>query len=209
MSTKAITTALLAACAIAAVGADSGEAARLRAEQVMRESFATATEEQWNTRLAQDQTQALCSRYRDAPPPEAASEIAAQARRSMRYPQDGKLIGDWREGEKLASMTTGGHLSTIQPESDNDKRGGNCYACHALAANEVAAGDLGPSLAHYGKLRGTSPEAVKLVYEKVYNAQASFPCSRMPRFGHNGWLTPSEVADAVAFLLDPESPVNK
>jgi len=31
----------------------------------------------------------------------------------------------------------------------------------------------------------------------------------MPRFGHNGWLTPEQVADLVAFLLDAESPVNK
>jgi len=200
---------LLASCASVALGADSAEAARQRAEQVMRKSFATATAEQWNTRLAQDQTQALCSRYHDAPPQEAASEIAAQAHRSMRYPRDGNLIGNWREGEKLASMTTGGHLSTIQPEPDDHRHGGNCYACHALAAEEVAAGDLGPSLTHYGKLRGTSPEAAKFVYEKIYNAQASFPCSRMPRFGHNGWLTPEQIADTVAFLLDPESPVNK
>jgi sulfur-oxidizing protein SoxX len=209
MSARTIATLLLAACATGAVEADTGDAARRRAEQVMRQSFATATPEQWNTRLAQDQTQALCSRYHDAPPPEAASEIAAQAHKSMRYPQDGKLIGNWREGERLASMTTGGHLSTIQPESDDHEHGGNCYACHALAASEVAAGDLGPSLTHYGKLRGSSPEAVKFVYEKIYNAQAFFPCSLMPRFGHNGWLTPNEVADTVAFLLDPESPVNK
>jgi L-cysteine S-thiosulfotransferase len=206
MSAKMIAALLLAA---GAAGADDGTAARQRAEQVMRESFATATSEQWKSRLAQDQTQALCSRYHDAPPPEVGSAIAAEARHSMRYPADGKVIGDWREGERLASTTTGGHLSTIQPESEDLKHGGNCYACHVLAANEVAAGDLGPSLAHYGKLRGHSPEMAKLVYEKIYNAQASFPCSLMPRFGHNGWLTPNEIADTVAFLLDPESPVNR
>jgi sulfur-oxidizing protein SoxX len=58
-------------------------------------------------------------------------------------------------------------------------------------------------------LRGNSREVVKYTYERIYNAQAFTPCSMMPRFGHNGWLTPQQIADAVAFLLDPESPVNK
>jgi sulfur-oxidizing protein SoxX len=58
-------------------------------------------------------------------------------------------------------------------------------------------------------MRGTSPDAVKRTYEQIFNVQAFYPCSMMPRFGHNGWLTPQQIADAVAFLLDPQSPVNK
>ena len=58
-------------------------------------------------------------------------------------------------------------------------------------------------------MRGNSPQAVQYVYSKIYNAQAFFPCSSMPRFGHNNWLTPKEIADIVAFLLDPESPVKQ
>jgi len=50
---------------------------------------------------------------------------------------------------------------------------------------------------------------VKRTYEQIFNVQAFYPCSMMPRFGHNGWLTPQQIADAVAFLLDPQSPVNK
>jgi len=30
-----------------------------------------------------------------------------------------------------------------------------------------------------------------LVYERIYNPQAFAACSAMPRFGHNGVLTPS------------------
>jgi sulfur-oxidizing protein SoxX len=209
LSARTIAALLFAACAMRVIGAQSGDVTIGRVEEVMRESFSTATPEQWRTRLAQDQAQALCSRYRDTPPPEVSGKIATQARASMRYPRDGKLMRDWREGEKLASTAGGGHISAIQPEPSGQRRGGNCYACHALATKEVAAGDLGPSLTHYGALRGHSPETVKFVYEKIYNAQASFPCSLMPRFGHNGWLTPEEIADAVAFLLDPDSPVNK
>ena len=47
------------------------------------------------------------------------------------------------------------------------------------------------------------------MYDKIYNAHAHYPCSLMPRFGHNGRLTPEQVADLVAFLLDGESPLNK
>ena len=209
MRARASAALLLTACALRAIAVESGEAATQRADQVMRESFSGSTPEQWRTGLAQDEVQRLCSRYRDTLPPAIGGRIAEEARASMRYPQNGKLIGDWREGQRLASTVTGGHISTIQPEPADRKHGGNCYACHALARAEVAAGDLGPSLTRYGKLRGTSPATIKFVYEKIYNAQATYPCSLMPRFGHNGWLTPEQIADSVAFLLDPESPVNK
>lgn len=200
---------LLGACAATAIAAHGADAVIQRAEQVVRESFASATPEQWKTRLAQDQTQALCSRYHNSPPADAAASILADAQASMRYPESGRLLGSWKEGEKLASIGTGGHIGRLQPDPPDRKRGGNCYACHALAATEIAAGTLGPSLTGYGKLHGNSPEAIKFVYEKIYNAQATFPCSLMPRFGHNAWLTPEQIADTVAFLLDPESPVNK
>jgi sulfur-oxidizing protein SoxX len=31
----------------------------------------------------------------------------------------------------------------------------------------------------------------------------------MPRFGHNGVLSEEQIKDVVAYLFDPESPVNK
>lgn len=185
------------------------DATRDRAEALMREAFAGATAEEWSTRLRQDEAQALCSRYRNAPPADIARQIMEAQRQTLRYPPDGKLLGDWQRGEKLASVGTGGHIGKIQPDRPGTPRGGNCYACHTLAAKEIAAGNLGPSLTHFGKLRGASPDMVKYTYEKIFNAQAFYPCSMMPRFGHNGWLTPKEIADSVAFLLDPESPVNK
>ncbi|MFN0314801.1 MAG: sulfur oxidation c-type cytochrome SoxX [Burkholderiales bacterium] len=189
--------------------ASSEDALRTRTESLVRESFSGASSEEWNERLRQDEVQALCSRYRNHAPPDVAQRILQSQQGSFRYPEDGKLLGDWKEGEKLASIGTGGHIGKIQPDRPGTRRGGNCYACHALAAKEIAAGNLGPSLTGFGKLRGLSPESIKYTYEKIYNAQAFYPCSMMPRFGHNGWLTPKEIADAVAFLLDPESPVNR
>ncbi len=182
---------------------------RARAESAVRESFSSASAEEWNARLRQDEAQALCSRYRNQAPPAVAQRILETQQGSFRYPEGGKMLGDWKEGEKLASIGTGGHIGKIQPDRPDTRKGGNCYACHALAKKEIAAGNLGPSLTGFGKLRGLSPESIKYTYEKIYNAQAFAACSMMPRFGHNGWLTPKEIADTVAFLLDPESPVNR
>ena len=88
-------------------------------------------------------------------------------------------------------------------------RGGNCYACHELAKKEVAYGTIGPSLHHFGKVRGADEDTIKYVYEKIYNSNAFSACTNMPRFGLHNWLTPEQITHIVAFLIDPESPVNK
>ena len=205
----AFVAALLVPAAMQAGGsAWAGELAREAAEQVVRASFTRATEEEWRTRMAQDEAQALCSQHRNRLPAEVAQRVLQTQLAAIRYPADGKLMGDWREGEKLASIGTGGHIGRIQPDPPGRRRGGNCYACHLLAPKEVAAGTIGPSLTNYAKLRGDAPEVVKYTYDKIYNAQAFAACSLMPRFGHNAWLTPEEIAHTVAFLLDPRSPVN-
>ena len=205
LSANAIVFVLVSASSVAA----ADKAAVSNTEATMRRSFSTAMPDDWKARLKQDEVQALCSQYRNNPPPKITARILASQQRTLRYPPDGKMISDWREGEKLASIGTGGQLSAIRPEVPGAPRGGNCYACHTLASSEVAAGNLGPSLTGFGKMRGTSPDAVKRTYEQIFNVQAFYPCSMMPRFGHNGWLTPEQIADAVAFLLDPQSPVNK
>ncbi|MFN3871182.1 MAG: hypothetical protein ACK4MW_06860, partial [Aquificaceae bacterium] len=52
-------------------------------------------------------------------------------------------------------------------------------------------------------------EKIKAVYNIIYNSWSAFPCSSMPRFGYHGNLSPEDVANIVAYLLHPESPVNK
>ncbi|PWT72041.1 MAG: sulfur oxidation c-type cytochrome SoxX [Proteobacteria bacterium] len=185
------------------------ELAAQQAARILRQSMPGVSAETWNARIKQDATQAACSRHRNQPPEKVAAKIVADAADEIRYPSSGVLIGNWKVGERLAKISTGGQVSKLSPEALGAPRGGNCYACHVLAADEVAAGTLGPNLTGYGKLRGTSPEVAKALYQKIYNAQASVPCSLMPRFGHNGWLTPEQIADIVAYLLDAESPVNQ
>ena len=43
----------------------------------------------------------------------------------------------------------------------------------------------------------------------LYNSNALFPCSNMPRFGHRGILTEDQLKDLMALLFDPASPVNR
>ena len=87
--------------------------------------------------------------------------------------------------------------------------GGNCYACHQLTKTEVSYGTIGPSLLNYGKNRNFSEADTKAVYEKIYDAQAAYPCSNMPRLGLNGVLTVEQIKDLVALVMSPDSPVNK
>ena len=194
---------------VESAGVAADDALDTAVEKVMRDSFTGASPEHWKSRLEQDEVQAYCSRFRNSPPPEVVERILELSSSNFRYPADGQLLGDWTKGEKLASSGKGGHIGTIRPDPPGRKRGANCYACHALARSELSAGNLGPSLTDYGKQHGTSAATIRLVYQKIFNAQAFYPCSQMPRFGHNEWLTPEEVADAVAFLLDPQSPVNQ
>ena len=202
-------TATIAGAALAQSSEPPGGKYAKEAEQMFRNSFREDNPKYWMRRLDQDETMKLCSQYRDNPPRKIGARIEQMNRESIRYPVDGKLIGDWKEGEKLAAVGTGGHIGFIQPDPAGRVRGGNCYACHQLAKAEVAYGTIGPSLQHFGKIRGNSEGIVKYAYDKIYNSNAFTACTNMPRFGLHNWLTPEQITHIVAFLVDPESPVNK
>jgi sulfur-oxidizing protein SoxX len=195
-------TFLLAACA-----AQPQPEADLSAQtaQVLRNSF-VARGIAGMDRLDQDMVQQLCTEYGDKPlPPAVAEKIVASQLATIKKPASGKLIGDWLAGEKLAQEGRGLQFS----DTADGPKGGNCYACHQLGAQEISYGNLGPSLAKYGALRGNSTAIVEYTYGKIYNAQAYTACTNMPRFGHRQILTPEQITDLVALLLDPQSPVNK
>jgi sulfur-oxidizing protein SoxX len=174
-------------------------------DAAIRASWSSATPE-WRARLAQDETQRACSQYRNAPPKAVADAIIARAKAATVYPPGGKLLGDWRKGQKLAQSGYGGRFTDYPPRAEN---GGNCYACHQLDAAEVSFGTLGPSLFNYGKDRKFAAAEVKAVYERIYDPHAVIPCANMPRLGANQFLTPEQIADLVAFVMSPESPVNE
>ncbi|MGV3743075.1 MAG: sulfur oxidation c-type cytochrome SoxX [Burkholderiaceae bacterium] len=155
--------------------------------------------------INQDEAQRLCSEYPMERPKEVAAKIEADQLKQVKYPADGKYLGDWKAGEKIAQSGRGMQSS----DKIGSPNGGNCYACHQLTKEEISFGNIGPSLYHYGKLRGQSDAIMKYTWAKVYNSQAFNACSNMPRFGHKGILTEAQLKDVMALLLDPASPVNK
>lgn len=156
-------------------------------------------------RLAEDGLQAICNRTGNNPPEYITKQLEADQLAGVKYPADGKLMGDWKKGETLAQSGRGFTWS----DNPGLPVGGNCYNCHQISPKEQAYGTVGPSLLHYGKLRGNSPEMQKYTYSKIYNAKAFNVCSDMPRFGHVEALKPEQIKDLVALLLDPASPVNQ
>lgn len=162
-----------------------------------------------------DDAQTQCSKFHDKPPKEIAARIEKEQLATIKFPE--KLMGDWKVGEKIAQSGWGLRHSDMDmkgvvkknaglPDGGN---GGNCYACHQLAPQELSFGTLGPSLYRYGAVRGSTLAIQKYTWGKIANSQAYNACSTMPRLGHNKVLTDAQISDVVALLLDPASPVNK
>lgn len=170
----------------------------------LKSTFGKAPPE-WQARIEPDETLKTCNHFRNDAPSAEADKIVKRELAKVVFPADGNLLGDWKEGKKIANNGRGGQFS------DNEKtvNGGNCYACHQLELKEVSYGTLGPSLTSYGKDRKFDPAEAKQAYTKIYNSQAVVACSNMPRFGANKVLTEKQIKDIVALLFDPESPVNK
>jgi sulfur-oxidizing protein SoxX len=147
----------------------------------------------------------LCSAHRNSPPKAVADAIRKREQAAIVYPPDNNFIGDWKKGEALAQSGYGLRFTDYPPRQQN---GGNCYACHQITKSEVSFGTLGPSLGNYGKIRDFDPADAKALYEKIYNSNAVFACSTMPRFGVNKILTIEQIKDIVALLMAKDSPVN-
>jgi sulfur-oxidizing protein SoxX len=144
---------------------------------------------------------------------DTASALQDAQLKTIKWPADGKFMGDFKKGEALAQSGRG-LTYTDTAETPN---GGNCYNCHQLDPKEISFGTIGPSLMGYGKTRGviadpTSPASQAIVaytWGKIWNAKAYNACSVMPRAGHKGIMTEAQVRDLMAYLLDAKSPVNQ
>src|ERR1700709_1801539 len=195
--------ALLVAGITVASAQQKPNTAKIDAE--IAKAFAAAPDD-WKPRLDQDETMKECSAAENSPPKAAAEAIQKREKAKIEYPADGKFLGDWKSGEKLAQSGYGLRFTDYPVRQVN---GGNCYACHQLTKAEVSYGTIGPTLLGYGKTRNFSEGDTKAVYEKIYNAQAAYACSNMPRFGTNKVLTIDQIKDLVALVMSPDSPVNK
>jgi sulfur-oxidizing protein SoxX len=188
-------------CAIA----PSNEEIAAQSTAMLQASF-KATGQAGLDRLNQDETQRACSAIGNkAVAKDVAEKIEKLNLATIRYPADGKYLGDWKNGEKIAQEGRGKQFS----DDIAGPVGANCYACHQLTPQEVSYGTIGPSLYGFGKLRGYGSDIQKYAYGKLFNAEAFSACTTMPRFGHNGILTEQQLKDVTALLMDPQSPVNK
>jgi L-cysteine S-thiosulfotransferase len=183
------------------------QASRALGEEMVAEAY-PGMPEALTRRSVQDRAQAICSKIgHENPSREEAAEVVRLSRESIKYPASGKLVGDWKVGARLVYAGQGERIVGGKVESVKEN-GALCSNCHALDPHEVNVGNIGPSLTGYGAQRGNSDAVAKLTYERIYNAWAYSPCSNMPRLGANGLLTPERIADVVAYLIDPQSPVN-
>lgn len=212
----AIAVATLAGCA-GSNGASTPSTAELdaMAQKMVQQSFHDKGIVKVKEALALDETLRDCDAAAVAGHPiDAATEkkLEAENFKTIQWPANGKYLGDWKSGEKIAQSGRG---RTWNDKADS-ANGGNCYNCHQISKEEISYGTIGPSLYHYARLKGVSdpnsPEAqeiVKYTWGKIWNAKAYNACSNMPRAGAKGVLTQAQVADIVALLLDPKSPVNR
>ena len=166
-------------------------------------------------RLNPDEDNRLCAesdRTGVALDAKVTAEIEARNMQTIKAPADGKYLGDYKEGEKVAQSGAG----KTWTDAEGSVNGGNCYNCHQISKEELSYGTLGPSLYNYGKLRGVSNPSsaqakpiVDYTWGKLQNARAYNACSSMPRFAHKGILSETQIKHLMALLLDPASPVNK
>lgn len=200
---------VLAGCASVATGPDY----RTMVSEMMRTSFRDEGIAKTD-RLVQDTANAACSLAMGGEvSAEVARSIEMDAMKTVRFPADGKFLGDWRAGEKLAQNGRG--MTWTDKSAAPSANGGNCLNCHQVTKEEISFGTIGPSLYQYSKSHGVtdvqsaqSRPVVEYTWGKIYNPRATNACSNMPRFGHAGLLDEAQMKDLMALLLDPKSPVN-
>lgn len=196
-----LVTVIITGCASAAVKTDYGQTMlRLLKSEFVPKGPATV-----ERMLNQDEVQKLCSEYPVERTEEVATRIQDSQMKTVKYPADGKYLGNWKNGEQIAQNGRGFQSS----DPIGGVNGGNCYACHNITKSEISYGNIGPSLYNYMKVHGASDKVIKYTWAKIYNPQAFTDCSSMPRFGHSGILDEKQIKDVMALLLDPASPVNQ
>ncbi len=158
------------------------------------------------TRLDQSLLQKACTEAAGKPlDPDVKAKLEKAAMDGISYPEDGKFLGDWKNGQKLAIKGNG----LTWRDKPGSQAYGNCYACHQLETAELSYGTIGPSLNNYGKIRGSSPEMLKYTWGRLWNSHAFNACNAMPRFGAAGILNEPDLRDLMALLHDPASLVNQ
>ena len=179
---------------------------RRRSTPPLQAAFPTAPAD-WKARLEQDETMKPCSLHENAPPKAVAEAIAdareGQDRISGRRQAPGRL--DVRREARAIGLRAPLHRLSRPPGQRRQllrlpsvDQGRSQLRHHRPEPARITA-----------RIRNFSVADTKAAYEKIYNAQAAYPCSNMPRFGTNKVLTIDQIKDLVALVMSPDSPVNK
>ena len=98
---------LLTVGAIGCATAPGDAEVSARAAQVLKSSFSERGQAKLD-RLDQDDTQRLCTEYAGKPLPQTVAQKIEDANKAtIRYPADGKFVGDWKNGERIAQEGRG------------------------------------------------------------------------------------------------------
>jgi sulfur-oxidizing protein SoxX len=214
-SSIAVAVTLVAAAIVGCASVPSGGELDKMAEGMLKQAFRSEGIATTERVAGIDETLKLCNaadvagKQLDAA---TAKRIEEANLKTVKWPSDGKYLGDWKQGETIAQSGRG----LTWTDTAGTVNGGNCYNCHQISKEEISFGTIGPSLYNYGKLRGVanpddpaSKPIVEYTWGKIWNAKAYNACSNMPRAGHMGNLTEQQIKHIMALLLDPASPVNK
>jgi len=97
----------------------------LHVDVLMKFAFSQAPKD-WAGRTDQDETMKVCSATRNAPSAEQAAAIMTREKTKIKYPEDGKLLGDWNRGEisrddLVQTMAGGAELDQLTHELEKTR----------------------------------------------------------------------------------------
>ena len=115
MKTKIIALAVLGTLAAGCALMMSEEEKAAKALAVMKASFKDNGQAKLD-RLDQDEMQRQCSFYvgENKLPKDIAEKLEKSQQALIKYPAEGKFLGDWKEGEKIARSGVGKQFSDDQ-----------------------------------------------------------------------------------------------
>ena len=125
--------------------------------------------------------------------------------RSIKWPADGKYMGDWKNGERIAQEGRGKQFS-------DDPKGPSAATATRATSWRRRRSRTARSARRCTSSARSAATTTRSASTRTARSSTPRPTARarnMPRFGHSQILTEAQIKDLVALLMDPESPVNK
>ena len=158
-------------------------------------------------RLDQDETQKMCTEYAGkALPKDVAEKIEKINLASIKWPADGKLMGDWKQrraGSRRRAAASNG------PTTRRDRSAATATRATSWRRRRCRTARSARRCTSSARSAATTTRSASTPTARSGTPTPTPRARNMPRFGHSQILTEAQVKDLVALLMDPESPVNK